>query len=505
MILAFNDYKDKVLGCWWGKTAGGTLGAPYECFRGVVDLNGYTQEDPSGIPNDDLDLQLMILRACEKYGMRIDSHILGEFWLTYMSASMSEYGAAKSNLRSLVPPPLSGSLHNPNKSSCGSYIRSEIWACLCAGYPELAVRYAVEDAMVDHGAEGVYAEAFCAAVQSAAFVESDVFKLLDKGLSFIPEDCGVARAVRCVVECYRSGKTWREARKILLKTEPGSFGMILGYYPGQKPEKDVPVGEHGYDAPSNVAIGVIGLLYGEKDFGKTICIAAGCMEDADCTAGFAGATLGIINGRSGLDKKWLEPLGNKIATWCLRIDIDLQLPKTIEELTERVLRLTPIFLGSEIVNTFCKGEGYELETGRNVLYSAHVTDQLGVPEFSAILSRVPDCVRYQGILFDTYVRYDGGCEISLGEPKKAELTFWNKLLDQQWLDIKWHTPDGVSITPNKNLYVSLDQKHGGFNIGKAEFAVTVSEAHSGLIELTAEITSRGRYTKTYIPVTLIVK
>lgn len=504
-MLDFKTYRDKVLGCWWGKTAGGTLGAPFECFRGVTELSGYTQEDPSGIPNDDLDLQLMILRACEKYGARVDAHILAEYWLTYLSASMSEYGAAKNNLRACLPPPISGDYRNPNRHSCGSYIRSELWACLCAGYPELAVRYAVEDAMVDHGTEGVYGEAFCAAVEAMAFLESDLFALLEGGLAYIPADCGVARGVRCVMECYRSGKTWKEARKAVLNEVPGSFGMMLGYYPGHEKESDVPVGEHGYDAPSNIAIGVIGLLYGEKDFGRSICIAAGCMEDADCTAGFAGAVLGIILGKEKMPDAWLSPLGNKIATWCLRIDLDLKLPKTIEELTERILRLTPSFLGSEIVDVLSEGEGYTIETGLNVLYSAHATDQLGVPDFSAILARIPEQVRYQNILFDTYMKYVGGCEAEMHVPKTIEFTFWNKLLDQQWLELRWIVPDGVTVSPNAAYSVVLDQKHGGFNTGSAAFEITVEQSAAGRAELTLEIASRGRYTKTYIPVTLVLR
>lgn len=55
----------------------------------------------------------------------------------------------------------------------------------------------------------------------------------------------------------------------------------------------------GYDAPSGVGMVIIGWLYGEGDFGKSICIAANCGDDADCTAGTLAATLGIIRGNSG--------------------------------------------------------------------------------------------------------------------------------------------------------------------------------------------------------------
>ena len=35
MQLTFKEYKDKVKACWLGKNIGGTLGAPFEGYRGV--------------------------------------------------------------------------------------------------------------------------------------------------------------------------------------------------------------------------------------------------------------------------------------------------------------------------------------------------------------------------------------------------------------------------------------------------------------------------------------
>ena len=38
------------------------------------------------------------------------------------------------------------------------------------------------------------------------------------------------------------------------------------------------IGEPGFDAPENVAFVVLGLLYGEGDFGKSLIIANNCGE-----------------------------------------------------------------------------------------------------------------------------------------------------------------------------------------------------------------------------------
>ena len=71
-----------------------------------------------------------------------------------------------------IAPPASGWYNNHNKDSCGCFIRSELWACLAPGQPDLAVKYAYEDAICDHADEGMYGELFCAAVQSAAFLKA---------------------------------------------------------------------------------------------------------------------------------------------------------------------------------------------------------------------------------------------------------------------------------------------------------------------------------------------
>ena len=106
MKLTFNDYYDKVLGCYTGKNIGGTLGAPFECFRGVYDIDWFQQDISHPVPNDDVDLQLVWLRAIELEGAKIDSHVLAEYWNTYICATLSEYGTGKNNFNMGIEPPL---------------------------------------------------------------------------------------------------------------------------------------------------------------------------------------------------------------------------------------------------------------------------------------------------------------------------------------------------------------------------------------------------------------
>ena len=232
MRLDFKTYYDKVKGCYLGKNIGGTLGAPFECYRGVYDIDGFMQDVSEPVPNDDVDLQLVWLAAAEHEGRAIDSSVLAEYWSTYVSSVISEYGTGKNNVSMGIMPPLSGYMRNVNKDSNGAWIRTEIWACLCAGNPALAANYAYYDACVDHADEGVNAAVFIAAIESAAFFETNVDTLLDIGLSYIPKDCAVRRAVDLVRADHRNGVDWKEVRLHLFKEVPSSFGEMGGLWRG---------------------------------------------------------------------------------------------------------------------------------------------------------------------------------------------------------------------------------------------------------------------------------
>ncbi|MBQ0105776.1 MAG: ADP-ribosylglycohydrolase family protein, partial [Armatimonadetes bacterium] len=344
MKIKKSEFYDKVLGCWMGKNIGGTLGTPDEWKRQLNNYSFYTHNiDGEPLPNDDLDLQIIWLKCLENNGINITARNLAECWLMFQIANYGEYGVAKANLRQGIMPPQSGILNNAKKHSCGAFIRSEIWACICPGRPDLAVKYAYEDAIVDHGdGEGTYAEFFTASAEAAAFVTDDIRKLIEIGLSYIPEDCGVAKAVRCVIDCYENKIPWQETRDVILEKFSGCVPDHLEFLCSERDrEKGYDKGVLGYDVPSNIAIIVAGLLYGEGDFEKSLLITANMGEDTDCTAGFVGALYGIIMGAKNLPEKWVAPIGHNIKTMCCNLAHGAEyVPETVEELTERVIRQT---------------------------------------------------------------------------------------------------------------------------------------------------------------------
>ncbi|OCT15549.1 hypothetical protein A8709_15855 [Paenibacillus pectinilyticus] len=505
MKLSLNAYRSKLMGCWIGKNVGGTLGAPFECKRGVFDVDFYTQElNGEPLPNDDLDLQLVWLNAAEKFGRNVNAQILSEYWLSYIVPNWGEYGAGKNNMRQGIVPPLSGYVNNVYRDSNGAYIRSEIWACLAPGNPDIAVKYAYEDAIVDHSHEGVYAEVFFAAIQSSAFVESNRDTLIDIGLSYIPADSGVAKGVASVREAHAKGLSWQEARIQVLNDVPGSFG-ILAMRPEDLPT-DVPVGKMGYDAPSNVGITILGWLYGEGDFGESICIANNCGEDTDCTAATIGSIMGIIGGAESIPTKWTDPIGDSIKTLCLNLgDQGLRIPKTVTELTDRIIRLTPSFLGSQLCDVVTAADGYTIEVKeqKQLFSQPQQINAWTKRSFADKLSQSPFQVAYDFVIFSTIVDYTEAPFIQEGTPKTIKLIIDNQLFMQQWLQIKWHLPIGWTISPGPQVGASLEQYH--CHVGRTELSFTLipNGLQEARYDLIAEITSQGRPTKGLIPLVFI--
>lgn len=425
IALSLETYRDKVEGCWRGKNCGGTLGAPIEKMWGdriPFDLDFYPKIEEGGIPNDDLEIQLIWLMALEQRGLDITCRDLAEYWLDTINYNPDEYGLHKTNLRQGLMPPVSGSYNNYFKHSMGCPIRSEIWACIAPGLPHVAAHYAWHDGVCDHAqGESLNGEIFNAAVQSAAFLISDRDDLLDLGLSVIPESSLTSRTIRHARECHAKGLTWLEARNSVM--------------------------EFAYDAnaqysPINLGFQTVGWLYGD-DFGDAICKAVNCGWDTDCTAATLGAILGIVQGASNLPGKWTDPLGDAIATnesWNgLK---NLRVPGDLNDLTDRTIAIGRQLLARHADRVVLAEEpGMPLDEPLAEAIVSH-------PDFEEILSRRQDEVVFEGSSLVLGVRYANGPVISCESPVIVELHVSNRGPDPLEVTLEPQgVPDGFEVKP----------------------------------------------------------
>lgn len=504
MKLSYETYKEKVKGCFLGKNIGGTIGAPFEGKRGLVDVDYYTHDLSKGVlPNDDLDLQLLWLSAARVYGKALTSDVLAEYWIGYNVADWAEYGVSKNNMKAGLPVGIANRYNNPHKDSCGCFIRSEIWACLAPGRPEIAVKYAYEDAVLDHADEGLFGEIFCAAVESAAFIESDIRKLIDIGLSYIPKNSALALGINTAVECYDKGLTWKETYKKIMQTVPGAFGRGLGQFIGER-DPEIPDGEVGFDAPSNIAIATMALVYSGGDFSKAVCIASSCCEDADCTAGTAGAILGIIGTDKIIDEKWLVPIGDEIKT----ISIDRtkpvnehgeRVPTTVTELTKRIMRTMPTFM-----QDYFDAEEMTLKTSDN-LYDHKILSSYDYSmSWCERIELRNRGMKRENSLIEAVIIPDGGFEISQGEEKTIEFHFESKAYHHLWIDISVDFPSEWECSQKETSVTIYDTCQRAFRA-----CTNVKFTPAGLTktryDIPVTIQINGRFDEIHTKLVLFVK
>ena len=455
-------FRNRVAGCWLGKNIGGTLGAPFECTREILDLKFYAQKlNGNPAPNDDLDLQLLWLEMAERVGIdRLTPRVFGEFWLDFVTAGWNEYGVACGNMQNGFFPPLSGCINNEKwKLSNGAWIRSELWGCIAPGSPEQAARLAWMDASADHESDGIYAEIFTSVLESMAFVQSDLKKLIADALEFLPPDCRIFRAVRQAVDLYNANIPWREARNAVVEANADT-----GFF----------------QAPQNIAFTILGLLYGEGDFERTLLAAVNCGDDTDCTGATAGAIMGILLGEEGIPERWKAPIGRGIRN--VSIDImhnNIAIPANLDELTSRTVALAEEFQRCDPrLPAFTDGDDV-LPVAACFPVSESYRSQVIARD-----QRIMELPLGSGILLATY---PDGAEIAPSGSLRIVLGSNNfNICRLDTAVIRFQLPQGWSISPANEVFLRKSP-------GSVEITLTAPEHIAGAVtQIVLEVRSRGR-------------
>ena len=489
------EYKDKIYACWLGKNIGGTMGAPYEGKNDMQDIKGFTSAPGKPLPNDDLDLQLVWLAAVERLGIHgINAQTLGEFWISFIGPHWNEYGIGKANMRMGLLPPLAGDYHNHWKHSNGAWIRTEIWACLEAGRPDFAAKYARDDAFVDHGTgEGTYAAIFVAAMQASAFTLETIRECIEVGLSKIPEESRVAKSVRFAIECYEKGVTLRDARNAIQQS-------------------NADIGNGWFEAPSNVAYTVLGLLYGEGDFKKSMIAAINCGDDTDCTGATVGATLGILYGTRGIPEDWATYIGDEIITLCVDKGTYLDVPETCTALTERVLKAAKLTLPVNHIypRYIWNWQKVELTDGETELPADLLERYLNCP-----ITKERDAVEIQShavtmtnTCFSATLSSPDGVDVAAGESKTLRLTL---TLNQDVigriplrLTARWWLPDGWTVSGTRMITLHVpEERRLGSEMLVEEYTLTAPESLLPQNPVVLELSPVGRVSPLYVPITFL--
>ena len=307
------EYIEKIYSGWLAKIIGIRAGAPnegwtYEKIQQALGvLDGYLAPYKTFAADDDSNGPLFFLRAVEDSGNgeNVTAQDVGKALLNYApfehgffwwgGYGISTEHTAYLNLRNGIEAPRSGSIEQNGAAAAeqiGGQIFIDSWGLVNPGNPERAAKMAEKAASVTHGGNGVYGGMFIAACIAQAFVENDIEKIIEKSLTLIPEDCEYARMVRIVVDYYHAHpEDWRACYHFI----HDNYGYDK--YPG------------ACHIIPNIAVMILGLLYGRGDFDDTINITNMCGWDTDCNVGNVATIMGVILGTEAIDyNKWRKPV-----------------------------------------------------------------------------------------------------------------------------------------------------------------------------------------------------
>ncbi len=347
LTLGTDALRDRLLGAWLGRCAGCNLGKPVEGWsrtrirryleladaHPIVDylpvldsgpdelrLNRCWPETTRGnvafmARDDDIDYTIVGLHILEDRGFGFGPADVAAEWLDHLPYNQV-YTAERAAYRNVVlglAPPETATRRNPYREWIGAQIRADMWGYACPGDPERAAALAFRDASLSHTQNGIYGEMWSAALIATCFVTDDTREALEAALAFVPQRSRLTAAVRDVMQLHASGIEWERGRDAI---EEG-----YGHY-------------SGVHTVNNAALVTAALLWGDRDYTRTIGLAVEGGWDTDCNGATAGSVFGAMHGADALPAHWVEPLNDLVRSSIIGYD-----QSKLSDLANRTLRL----------------------------------------------------------------------------------------------------------------------------------------------------------------------
>jgi ADP-ribosylglycohydrolase len=323
---------DKALGGWMGRASGCLLGKPAEGRRSWqiekylkaqnrwpltryfssnipremavecgfnVDMKALYEEGITCmVEDDDTNYTVTGLAILKQHGATFTPENVAGFWLDNIPVFhvCTAERVAYRNLLNGIPPPLSACLRNVYREWIGAQIRADFFGYVNPGDPVRAAEFAWRDACISHVKNGIYGEMWVAAMVAAAYVTDDIETVIRVGLGQIPGASRLHKAISHILSLHRTGISHEKAVSDLRS----------------RWNEDNP--HHWCHTISNAEIVAMALLWGNRDFEKTVCYAVMPGFDTDCNGATAGSVLGLVLGAKKLPTKWIAPLNDTLLT-----------------------------------------------------------------------------------------------------------------------------------------------------------------------------------------------
>lgn len=303
---------DKILGGWAAKTIGCTYGGPVEFMQNGTMIQDYTPIKWSDdrveyyfrtFPGlyDDIYVNITFINVFERLGMDAPADAFANDFANAEYPLWHANQVARYNIHQGIMPPMSGHwTNNPHADDIDYQIESDYAGLMCPGMPNSASDISDRVGHIFCYGDGWYGGVFVGAMYSLAFTTDDIFRIVSGALSTIPSESDFYGCIQSVIDAWKEDPDdWKKAWYICQRDWSEERGCPDGIF--------LPF---NIDAKINSAYVAIGLLYGQKDFFRTIDIAARCGQDSDCNAATAAGVLGTILGYDAIPEEWKKCLKN---------------------------------------------------------------------------------------------------------------------------------------------------------------------------------------------------
>lgn len=332
------DLKDKIMGGWAGQTIGVTFGGPYEFrFNGsfIQDYQPLVWKDGLLKDNmvnnaglyDDLYMDLTFVDVFERYGFDapVDSFANAFAHAGYMLWHANQ--AARYNILNGIKAPQSGYwMNNPHADDIDYQIESDFAGLMSPGMPNAASAISDKIGHIMNYGDGWYGGVFIGAMYTQAFISNNMNEIINEALKTIPKQSKFYNCIADVIKWHKQypndwHQTWFELQK--------------------KWSEDIACGDGVFntfdiDSKINSAYVVLGLLYGNGDYTKTLEITARCGQDADCNPSSVGGILGTMLGYKKIPAYWkmglkdIEDMDFKYTTMSLNKTYDISFKHALQ-------------------------------------------------------------------------------------------------------------------------------------------------------------------------------
>ncbi len=301
---------DKIKGGWAGQTIGCAYGGPTEfCYRGVM----IPDETEIAYPEhhlklhydrfpglfDDVYMDLTFVKVFSEEGLNASAESMAKAFAYAPYPLWHANQQARYNILQGTMPPQSGHWKNNPHADCIDYqIESDFAGLMSPGMPNTASKISDKVGHLMNYGDGWYGGVYMGAMYALAFVENDIRAIVEKALQTIPQKSKFHKCISDVIRWYKQEPTdWKRTWTLYNEKYSEDTGC---------PELIIAPGN--IDATMNSAYVVMGLLFGNGDFGRTMEISTRCGQDSDCNPSSAAGILATMLGYSNIPEKWMPNL-----------------------------------------------------------------------------------------------------------------------------------------------------------------------------------------------------